>query len=95
MEMATLAYVLKKISRTFQQSPLLTTNADKVCSVRHIKLLPDRGIIEMCTVWPCQLDDCKLQWAISKHLHMIDMNLSWVHLSAEYARPARGQINAH
>ena len=80
MEMTTLSDVLKKISGTYQQSPLLTTNADKVCIVRHIKLLSDIGIIEMCTVCPCQLDNCKLQCAISKHLHVIDMQLSWVHL---------------
>ena len=95
MEKTTLAGVLKKISGTFQKSPHLTPNADKVCSVRRAKLLSDIGIIEMCTVCPCQLDECKLQWAISKHLHVIDMLLSWVQLSAEYARPARGQINAH
>ena len=67
MEKTTLAVVLKKISGTFQQSPHLTTNADKVCSVRHIKL-SDIGIIEMCTVCPCHLDECKLHCAICKHL---------------------------
>ena len=60
MEKTTLADVFKKLSEIFQQSPHLTTNADKVCSVRHIKLLSDIGIREMCTVCECQLDNCKL-----------------------------------
>ena len=65
MEKTTQADVLKKISGIFQQSPHLTTNADKVSSVRYIKLLSDIGFIEMCTVCPCQLDKYKEQCAIS------------------------------
>ena len=57
--------VWKELPGTLQQSPHLTTNADNVCSVRHIKLLSDIGIGEMCTVWPCQLDECKLQCSIA------------------------------
>ena len=40
---------------------------------RHIKLLSDIGIGEMCTVWPCQLDECKLQCSIAAlhpHTHI-------------------------
>ena len=50
IEKTTLADVLKKISGIFKQSPHLTTNADKVCSVRHIKMLSDIGIREMCLI---------------------------------------------
>ena len=50
MEKTTLADVLKKISGIFKQSPHLTTNVDKVCSVRHIKMLSDIGIREMCSI---------------------------------------------
>ena len=83
MEKTKLADVLKKTSGTYLQSPLLTTNADKVCSVRHIKLLPDIGIIEMCTVCPCQLDDCKLHCAICKHV--LDVPLGYICLQCTNA----------
>ena len=51
----------------------------------------DIVIIEMCTVCPCQLEECKLQCAICKHLHVIDTHLSWVHLSAVHKGPQKGK----
>ena len=38
--------VWKELPGTLQQSPHLTTNADKDYSMRHIKLLSDNGLVK-------------------------------------------------